>query len=123
MAKTILQKIIDREIPAKIEHEDEHCIVIHDIQPQAPVHVLIVPKKLIPRVAEAETADQAMLAVRAAEKALERTEAEPESIRSRAAAERARIEQPDSPMAKELIAAAVRAETIVAVAKADLLDS
>lgn len=61
MAKTIFQKIIDREIPAKIEHEDEHCIVIHDIQPQAPVHVLIVPKKLIPRVAEAETADQAVL--------------------------------------------------------------
>ena len=61
MAKTIFQKIIDREIPAKIEHEDEHCIVIHDIQPQAPVHVLIVPKKLIPRVAEAEAADQAVL--------------------------------------------------------------
>ena len=61
MAKTIFQKIIDREIPARIEHEDEHCIVIHDISPQAPVHLLIVPKKLIPRVAEAETADQAML--------------------------------------------------------------
>ena len=61
MAKTIFQKIIDREIPAKIEHEDEHCIVIHDIQPQAPVHVLIVPKKLIPRVAEAEDTDQAVL--------------------------------------------------------------
>lgn len=61
MSKTIFQKIIDREIPAKIEHEDEHCIVLHDIQPQAPVHLLIVPKQLIPRVAEAAPADQAVL--------------------------------------------------------------
>ena len=52
--KTIFQKIIDREIPARIEHEDEHCIVLHDIQPQAPVHLLIIPKKVIPRVGEAE---------------------------------------------------------------------
>jgi histidine triad (HIT) family protein len=61
MPKTIFQKIIDREIPAKIEHEDEHCIVLHDIQPQAPVHLLIVPKKLIPRVGEASAADEPVL--------------------------------------------------------------
>ena len=61
MAKTIFQKIIDREIPAKIEHEDEHCIVLHDIQPQAPVHLLIVPKKLIPRVSESTPADETVL--------------------------------------------------------------
>ncbi|HYP16833.1 MAG TPA: histidine triad nucleotide-binding protein [Opitutus sp.] len=61
MAKTIFQKIIDREIPAKIEHEDDLCIVLHDIQPQAPVHLLIVPKKLIPRVAEAEPVDESVL--------------------------------------------------------------
>jgi len=61
MAKTIFQKIIDREIPAKIEHEDEHCVVLHDIQPQAPVHLLIVPKKAIPRVSEATPDDQAVL--------------------------------------------------------------
>jgi histidine triad (HIT) family protein len=61
MAKTLFQKIIDREIPAKIEHEDEHCVVLHDIQPQAPVHLLIVPKKLIPRVAEATPAEQSIL--------------------------------------------------------------
>jgi histidine triad (HIT) family protein len=61
MSKTIFQRIIDREIPARIEHEDEHCIVLHDIQPQAPVHLLIVPKKPIPRVAEAAPADQAVL--------------------------------------------------------------
>jgi histidine triad (HIT) family protein len=61
MSKTLFQKIIDREIPAKIEHEDDRCIVIHDIQPQAPVHLLIIPKKLIPRLAEASTADEALL--------------------------------------------------------------
>lgn len=61
MAKTIFQKIIDREIPAKIEHEDEFCIVLHDIEPQAPVHLLIVPKKPITRVAEASTEDEALL--------------------------------------------------------------
>ncbi len=61
MPKTLFQKIIDREIPAKIEHEDEHCIVIHDIQPQAPVHLLIIPKTVIPRVEAATTADQAVL--------------------------------------------------------------
>lgn len=50
---TLFQRIIAREIPANIEYEDEHCIVIHDIDPQAPVHCLIIPKELIPRVGEA----------------------------------------------------------------------
>jgi histidine triad (HIT) family protein len=61
MSKTIFQKIIDREIPAKIEYEDDQCVVLHDIQPQAPVHLLIVPKKLIPRVGEAAAEDEAVL--------------------------------------------------------------
>jgi histidine triad (HIT) family protein len=61
MAKTLFQKIIDREIPAKIEHEDEHCVVLHDIQPQAPVHLLIIPKKLIARVSDATPDDQSVL--------------------------------------------------------------
>ena len=61
MVKTLFQKIIDREIPARIEHEDEHCIVIHDIHPQAPVHLLIIPKKAIPRVEAATAADQPTL--------------------------------------------------------------
>ncbi len=61
MSKTIFQRIIDREIPAKIEHEDDHCVVLHDIQPQAPVHLLIVPKNPIPRVSAATAADQAVL--------------------------------------------------------------
>lgn len=61
MTKTIFQRIIDREIPARIEHEDELCIVLHDIQPQAPVHLLIIPKRLISRVGAAEPGDQALL--------------------------------------------------------------
>ncbi len=61
MSKTIFQKIIDLEIPAKLAHEDELCIAIYDINPQAPVHVLIIPKKPIPRVAAATAADQAVL--------------------------------------------------------------
>ncbi len=59
--KTIFQKIIDREIPARLAHEDELCIAIHDINPQAPVHVLVIPKKLIPRLGEAAAHDQALL--------------------------------------------------------------
>jgi len=59
--KTLFEKIIDREIPATIKHEDDVCIVIQDIQPQAPVHVLIIPKKPIPRVGEAEDGDGAIL--------------------------------------------------------------
>ncbi len=59
--KTLFQRIIDREIPAKIEHEDDHCIVIHDIAPAAPVHLLIIPKTVIPRVGEAAPDDEAVL--------------------------------------------------------------
>ena len=61
MPKTIFERIIDREIPAKIEHEDDDCIVIHDIEPKAPVHLLIIPKQLIVRVGEATDADQNIL--------------------------------------------------------------
>lgn len=59
--KTLFQKIIDREIPAKLAHEDELCIAIHDINPQAPVHVLVIPKILIPRIGEAIPDNQAAL--------------------------------------------------------------
>ena len=58
---TIFQKIITREIPAKIVWEDDDAIAFHDVNPQAPVHVLIVPKKTIPRLAEATEADAAIL--------------------------------------------------------------
>ncbi|MEJ1971378.1 MAG: histidine triad nucleotide-binding protein [Lacunisphaera sp.] len=61
MSKTIFQKIIAREIPARIAHEDDLCIAIHDINPQAPVHVLVIPKKPIARVGAAGADDQAVL--------------------------------------------------------------
>lgn len=57
---TLFEKIIAREVPADIVHEDAHCIVIRDIDPQAPVHLLIIPKTMIPRVGEA-TLDHQML--------------------------------------------------------------
>jgi len=59
--KTLFEKIIDREIPAEILHENEDCIAVRDIAPQAPVHVLIIPKKLIPRVAQAGEEDERLL--------------------------------------------------------------
>ncbi len=59
--QTLFEKIIAREIPAKIEFEDDRCIAIHDIDPQAPTHVLVIPKKVIPRVAEAQAEDAALL--------------------------------------------------------------
>lgn len=59
--KTLFSKIIDREIPAKIEHEDDRCVVIQDVDPKAPVHLLVIPKKPIPRVAEATAEDEALL--------------------------------------------------------------
>ena len=58
---TIFQKIIRREIPAKIIFEDDDAIAFHDNNPQAPVHVLIVPKKSIPRLDEATEADRVLL--------------------------------------------------------------
>jgi histidine triad (HIT) family protein len=61
MAKTIFERIIAREIPARIVHEDDLCLAIHDIQPQAPVHVIVFPKRLIPRIAEAVDSDQPLL--------------------------------------------------------------
>ena len=61
MSKTLFQKIIAREIPARIAHEDELCLALHDINPQAPVHVLVIPKKLIARVDAAQPADAALL--------------------------------------------------------------
>lgn len=59
--KTIFQKIIDREIPAEILYEDEWIAAFRDIDPKAPVHILIVPKKMIPRVGAAVVEDQQVL--------------------------------------------------------------
>ena len=58
---TIFEKIIAREIPAEIIWEDDDAIAFHDVNPQAPVHVLIVPKKIIPRLAEAKDGDKQIL--------------------------------------------------------------
>ena len=61
MSKTIFQKIADREIPANIVYEDSEVVAFRDVHPQAPVHVLVVPRRSIPRVAEAVATDQALL--------------------------------------------------------------
>lgn len=58
---TIFEKIAAREIPASIVHEEADFIAFHDIQAQAPVHVLIVPKRCIPRVAMAGDNDAELL--------------------------------------------------------------
>lgn len=58
---TIFSKIIRKEIPAKIVHEDDLCLAFHDIAPQAPVHVLVIPKKEIVSMREITGADQALL--------------------------------------------------------------
>lgn len=59
--KTIFSKIIDREIPGKIEHEDDRCVVLHDIEPNAPVHLLVIPKKVIPNIGGAGEEDRDLL--------------------------------------------------------------
>ncbi|MFT5425323.1 MAG: histidine triad (HIT) family protein [Gammaproteobacteria bacterium] len=61
MSETLFSKIIDREIPADIVYEDEQCLAFRDINPQAPVHILVIPKKAITMVSEAATEDEALL--------------------------------------------------------------
>ena len=58
---TLFEKIIAREIPANIEYEDDLSIVIHDINPQAPIHLLIIPKKPIPKVSDSNVEDKDLL--------------------------------------------------------------
>ena len=58
---TIFTKIINREIPARIAYEDDRVLAFHDVNPQAPIHVLVVPKKEIARVTETTTDDEALL--------------------------------------------------------------
>jgi histidine triad (HIT) family protein len=61
MEKTLFQKICDREIPGDIVHEDVLCVGFKDINAEAPVHLLVVPRKPIPRIAMAQPEDQALL--------------------------------------------------------------
>jgi len=58
---TIFEKIAAREIPARIVWEDDDVLAFHDVNPQAPVHVLVVPKRVITRLADTTEADQAIL--------------------------------------------------------------
>jgi len=58
---TIFEKIIAREIPARFIFEDEEIVAFHDVNPQAPVHFLVVPRKVIPRIDQAAPEDQAFL--------------------------------------------------------------
>lgn len=60
-AETIFSRIIRREIPARIEHEDDLCLAFHDVAPQAPVHLLVIPKRPIPSLAEVAEADEPLL--------------------------------------------------------------
>ena len=61
MADTLFSKIIAGDIPADIVYQDEQCICIRDISPKAPTHVLLIPKKPIPRLADATAEDRALL--------------------------------------------------------------
>jgi histidine triad (HIT) family protein len=61
LAVNIFKKIIDREIPAKIIHEDDLCLAFHDVNPQAPVHVLIIPKKVIRTHDDITAEDQSLI--------------------------------------------------------------
>ncbi len=61
MSDTIFGKIIRREIPAEIVYEDDLALAFKDISPQAPVHLLVIPKQPLPRLSEATAADQALL--------------------------------------------------------------
>ena len=61
MSKTLFEKIVAREIPATIVYEDDLVLAFRDIKPQAPTHVLLIPKQPIPRLAEAKPEDHKVL--------------------------------------------------------------
>jgi histidine triad (HIT) family protein len=61
MSKTIFAKIIDREIPADIVYEDDRCLAFRDINPQAPTHILVIPRKPIDRIENMTDADETLV--------------------------------------------------------------
>lgn len=61
MAETIFTKIINKEIPADIVYEDDRCLAFRDINPRAPVHILIIPKKAMAQLNDAESGDRELL--------------------------------------------------------------
>ena len=61
MSETIFQKIIDKELPADIVYEDESCLAFKDINPVAPIHILVIPKKRIEKISDSNTEDRELL--------------------------------------------------------------
>ena len=61
MEKSLFEKICDKEIPADIVYEDDQVVAFRDIAPAAPTHVLVIPRKAIPRINEAKPEDQSLL--------------------------------------------------------------
>jgi histidine triad (HIT) family protein len=59
--KSIFTRIIEGEIPSQFVYQDDQCVCIKDIAPQAPLHLLIIPRKPIPKIADASAEDQALL--------------------------------------------------------------
>ncbi len=58
---TVFKKIINRELPAKIVYEDDKCLAFEDINPVAPTHILVIPKKEIPKLSDIEESDKELL--------------------------------------------------------------
>ena len=61
MSETIFQKIIDKELPADIVYEDDTCLAFKDINPVAPIHILVIPKKRIEKISDSNTEDRELL--------------------------------------------------------------
>ena len=61
MNETVFQKIIDKELPADIVYEDDSCLAFKDINPVAPTHILVIPKKRIEKISDSNTEDKELL--------------------------------------------------------------
>ena len=61
MIDTIFQKIIDKELPAEIVYEDDSCLAFKDINPVAPIHILVIPKKRIEKISDSSAEDKELL--------------------------------------------------------------
>ena len=61
MSETIFQKIIDKELAADIVYEDDSCLAFKDINPVAPIHILVIPKKRIEKISDSNTEDRELL--------------------------------------------------------------
>ncbi len=61
LADNIFLKILDKSIPAKVAYEDDRCLAFHDVRPQAPTHVLVIPRKVIRTLDDAAAEDEALL--------------------------------------------------------------